>query len=74
MIDHLFIFFLRILWRSYNMSLHMIDELASLFDNILMVRPLEFLFSSKVSGSIQELVKILPHVFEDKIIPKVIGN
>ena len=52
----------------------MIDTLAPLSNNVLIVPTLDFLFSSKVVGLIQELVEILLHSFGGKITPKVIGD
>ena len=56
------------------MSLHMIDALAPLSNNILIVLTLVYFFLSGVVGLILEFVEILPCSFGDKITPKVIGD
>ena len=56
------------------MSLRTIDILAPLSNHILIVRSLDFLFSSEVPGIIREFVEILPLSFGGKITPKGIGN
>ena len=73
MVGHLFFLSLRILWRLYNLSLRMIDALASLSNNILIVYTLEFSFSSEFTGLIWEFDEILPRSLGGKITPKVIG-
>ena len=59
-VDHSFFLSLRILWRSCNTSLRTVDALAPLSNNILIVRALQFLFSSEVTGLFWELVEFLP--------------
>ena len=52
----------------------MIDALAPISNNILIVHSLEFLFSSEFTGLIREFVEILQRSFRGKITPKVKGD
>ena len=56
------------------MSLRMIDALVPLYNNILIVRTLEFIFSSEVIGLFWKFVEIFPRSLGGKIEPKVIGD
>ena len=51
-VDHLFLFCLRILRRSYNTSFCTIDAIALLSNDILIIGFLEFLLSFVVPGLI----------------------
>ena len=52
----------------------MINALALLSNNILIVCTLEFRFSSKITGLFWELGDFLMHSFGGKIRPKAIDN
>ena len=54
-VDHVY-FLSWILWHSYNTFLSMIDALAPLSSNSLILSTLEFLFSSKVPELILEFI------------------